>query len=464
MIALFIFNSSVRMIELGLIDLSANSRRRLAQLVERWTSAQPDARHFSLPQVSLHLLAPQEVRFHGALDVCLIGPELISADAAYINLIRQQLPGKVILCVLDSNTFSFGMVEQLGRLGVDDVLMDTASSEEFFRRLVLLKRRVASPEKGELIVVDAARGGVGATLVAAALAEGYLDAGKSVCVVDGDIFSQDLTRFLQVRPHVNESLRLLLDCQRVVTAETVLECAFSVWANEPNFKCVPPPVATDEAIFSSSQACRTFVGVLEILQSKHQVVVVDAAPLIGGCRQALYQSADEVVLVANRDPAGAFATRQAASLIGGCLRAGARFTSVINQNSKLQASLHVVRQQVLAVDSSTRRNFVIPYAPQAARWACSGRTAFPALKRSIRMMLDGADSKHSWGVARIAKELKSRVIRHTKAPMVRGESALSLQRVQGTAALALPPANTPAQVSDEATVSDVPISKAVLAG
>jgi MinD-like ATPase involved in chromosome partitioning or flagellar assembly len=410
------------MIELGLIDLSAHSRRRLAQLVERWTSAQPDARHFSLPQVSLHLLAPQEVRFHGALDVCLIGPELISADAAYINLIRKQLPGKVILCVLDSNTFSFGMVEQLGRLGVDDVLMDTASSEEFFRRLVLLKRRVASPEKGQLVVVDAARGGVGATLVAAALAEGYLEAGKTVCAVDGDIFSQDLTRFLQVRPYVNESLRLLLDCQRVVTLETVAECAFSVWTDEPNFKCVPPPVATDEAIFSSSQACRTFIGVLEMLQSKHQVVVVDAAPLIGGCRQALYQSADEVVLVTNRDPAGAFATRQAASLIGGCLRAGARFTSIINQNSKLQTSLQVVRQQVLAVDSAARRNFVIPFSPQAARWACSGRTAFPSLKRSIRTIVDDADSKRAWGVAHLADALKTRLARRTKASLVGRES------------------------------------------
>jgi MinD-like ATPase involved in chromosome partitioning or flagellar assembly len=457
------------MIELGLIDLSADGRRRLAQLVERWTWSQPEARHFSLPRVSLHLLAPQEVRFHGALDVCLIGPELIGADAAYINVIRQQLPGKIVLCVLDSTTFSFGMIEQLGRLGVDDVLMDTASSEEFFRRLVLLRRRVASTEKGRLIAVDAARGGVGATTISAALAEGWLDAGKTVCVVDGDIFSQDLTRFLQVRPCVNEPLRLLLDCQRVVTAETVAECAFPVWADEPRLKCVAPPVATDEAILSSSQACRTFIGVLEILQSQYQVVVVDAAPLIAGCRQALYQSADEVVLVANRDPAGAFATRQAVSLIGGYLRPESRLTTVVNQNSKVQAPLSVVRQQVLALDTRPQRSFVMPFVAQAARWACSGRTAFAALQRSVRPIIahedtDGGEGRfRAFGVALAA--VANRIV--PKVPTgrnVASSEAREGRRMEGGASLVLLPTITTEPATDSETARDAPVSRAVVAG
>ncbi len=451
------------MIELGLIDLSAEGRRRLAQLVERWTWSQPEARHFSLPRVSLHLLAPQEVRFHGGLDVCLIGPELISADAAYVNLIRQQLPGKVVLCVLDSTAFSFGMIEQLGRLGVDDVLMDTASSEEFFRRLVLLKRRVSSSEKGRLVVVDAARGGVGATLVSAALAEGWLDAGKSVCVIDGDIFSQDLTRFLQVRPYVNEPLRLLLDCQRTITAETVAESAFPVWEDEPRFKCMPPPVATDEALLSSSQACRTFVAVLEVLQAQFQVVVVDAAPLVAGCRQALYQSADEVVLVANRDPAGAFANKQAIALIGGYLRPGAQFTTIINQNSKIQASLSVVRHQVLVHNDIPARTFVIPYSPRAARWACSGHSAFPWLKRSIKPMLaDSEVTARNWVGSAFALVSSSvqRLISRRRASAQIAARTYSLER--NLASGALQPAVTGQHALDQGDAEDALVSKAVV--
>jgi hypothetical protein len=302
-------------------------------------------------------------------------------------------------------------------------------------------------------------------LVTAALAEAWLDAGKNVCVVDGDIFSQDLTRCLQVRPYVNEPLRLLLDCQRVVTAETVAECAFPVWRDESRFKCVPPPVATDEALLSSSQACRTFVAVLEVLQSQFQAVVVDAAPLVGGCRQALYQCTDEVVLVANRDPAGAFANRQAVSLIGGYLRPIARLTSVINQNSKAQASLCVVRQQVLVHNDIPTRTFVLPYSSQGARWACSGRTAFPALKRSIQPLLDDGEENAQRGVGKVLMALLSsarRIMPKKRAPKTAGKLVVSSGQDFGSTALL--PAGRTEQSFEQGDVEDALVSKAVVSG
>ena len=91
------------MIELGIVDLSASARRHLASLVERWAWVSPESR-VSTPRVSLHLLSPEEVRFHGALDVCVVGPELIACDAAYITTLRQELSDKLILCVVDSRT------------------------------------------------------------------------------------------------------------------------------------------------------------------------------------------------------------------------------------------------------------------------------------------------------------------------------------------------------------------------
>ena len=106
------------MIELGIIDLSADGRRRIASLIEKWTWVSPDSR-VSTPRVSLSLLSPEEIRFNGSLDVCVIGPELIGCDAAFIHTIRQQVPGKLILCVLTQEIYSFGLIEQLGRLGVD---------------------------------------------------------------------------------------------------------------------------------------------------------------------------------------------------------------------------------------------------------------------------------------------------------------------------------------------------------
>jgi MinD superfamily P-loop ATPase len=375
------------MIELGIIDLSADGRRRIASLIEKWTWVSPDSR-VSTPRVSITLLSPEEIRFNGSLDVCVIGSELIGCDAAYIHTIRQQLPGKLIMCVLTQEIYSFGLVEQLGRLGVDDVLLDSATSDEFFRRLVLLQRKITHKRRGRMVVVGSARGGVGCTFIAAALAEGYLTAGKRVCAVDCDVISQDLTRFLQVRPHVSEPLRLLVDQHRVVTSETVSECCVPVWEDEPNLVCVPPAAGQDESIFASARAARALIAIVEVLQTHHDVIVVDTAALPAVTTSALYQICDEAVFVANRDPAGAFAHRQELLLLSGCVRPDARISVVINDNSVACASVAVLRSEAFSVPGRISRSVVIPRTPKASRWPCSGATPYQFLDRFIDRLVE----------------------------------------------------------------------------
>ena len=375
-----------RMIELGIVDLSASARRRLAALVERWAWVSPDSR-VSIPRISIHLLSPEEVRFHGALDVCVVGPELIGCDAAYLTTLRRELNDKLILCVLDARTQSFGVIEQLGRLGVDDVLLESAGSDEFLRRLVLLQRRLRSRQRGRVIVVDSARGGVGATFVAALLAEGMVERGRTTCLVDGDYRSQDLTRFLQVKPHVSEPLRLLLEQQRLITGETVQECLHTVWSDEPRLRCVPPPAGSDDMLLASPAAVRSLVEVVETLAVLNERVVVDASPLGSGAKLALCQHADDVVFVANRDPSGAYANRQALCVVAGSMRNDARLQLVLNDCGRRAASWSLLERDVLSTLGRARESHHIPYSARAARWSCSGHTPYRFLRRHALSLL-----------------------------------------------------------------------------
>jgi MinD-like ATPase involved in chromosome partitioning or flagellar assembly len=371
------------MIELGIVDLSADGRRRLSSLIERWSWKAPDSR-ISVPRFSLHLLSPEELRFHGSLDVCVVGPELVSCDAAFINNLRQQIPDKILICVLDSRTYSFGLVEQLGRLGVDDVLIDTATSEEFFRRVLLLQRRVRDKARGRLVVVDSARGGVGKTFLAAALAEGWFSKGERVCVIDCDVVSQDLTRFLQVRPHINEPLRLLVDQQRVITTETVNECARAVWIDEPRLVCVPPVAGGDESFFSTPHTQRGFVAVIEALLLKYDRVLVDTSGLISAAKNTLFQICDELLFVVNRDASAAYANRQALSLIAGFLKPDASLCTLINDTGVGTASVPLLKEQVVVIAGRKISHVIIPRSPQAAAWVCSGYTPYRFLRRCLR--------------------------------------------------------------------------------
>lgn len=402
----------LRMIELGVVDLSADGRRRLSALIDRWAWSPPDSR-ISLPRISSHLLSPEELRFHGSLDVCVVGPELIGCDAAIIHSIRQQIPEKVLVAVLDSRTYSFGLVEKLGRFGIDDVLMDSASSEEFFRRILLLQRRLQTKKRGSLVVVDSARGGVGRTFIAAAIAEGWYARGLKVCVVDCDVISQDLTRFLQVRPCLNEALRLLIDQQRVVTTETVHECVANVWPDEPRLVCIAPPAGGDEAIFASQVAQRGLVSVLDLLLVQFDRVIVDTSGLLAAARNVLFQSCDQVVFVMNRDASAAYATRQALSLISGFIRHDARLVTILNDNGVGSADEALIRRQVAVLSGRPMSLITVPRSRRAAAWMCSGYTPYRFLKRSLESILtdSSSDSVQEYSLQRVFARLLSRISR-----------------------------------------------------
>jgi MinD-like ATPase involved in chromosome partitioning or flagellar assembly len=458
------------MIELGIVDLSAESRRRLTAVVERWAWTPPDFK-ISLPRLSLHSLSPEEVRFHGGLDVCVVGPELIGCDAAFIHGIRKQLNDKVLIAVLDARTYSFGLVEQLSRLGVDDVFLDTATSEEFFRRILLLQRRFQGKKRGSLIVVDSARGGVGKTFLTATVAEGWYAHGKSVCMVDTDVLAQDLARFFKVKPHVNEPLRLLIEQQRVVTAETVAECTREVWADEKKFVCVVPPAGRDESIFMSSGAQRGVTAVLEALLLAYDKVIVDSSGLPSTSRNALFQIADEVLFVMNRDISAAFANRQALSLIAGFMRHDAVLTAVLNDTGVGAAPIALLRDEVAVIAGRQMRHVVVPRSRRGAAWVCSGYTPYRFLSRSLLEIFtdvavsDGPSAPH----ARLKVLVESvwraitRRLRWLATP-IWGNTTSARQLKHGEGARSLLPAVTMPGIDPSTTDVGGLVSKPVLLG
>jgi Mrp family chromosome partitioning ATPase len=404
------------MIEVGVVDLSAESRRRLGALLEKWSWDTTDSVLASFPKLSINLLSPEEIKFHGGIEVCFVGPELINCDAAYIATLRKALPHQILICVLDSRTYSFGMIEQLGRLDVDDVLVDSASRDEFFRRLLLLTRKVTQKKSGQIVLVDAVKGGVGATFVAAGIAESYLNQGKRVCLVDTDVVTQDATRFLGCRPFVNEPLKLLLDQQRVVTSETVKECVFQVWDEETKLCCIPPAAASDQGTFSNPSVVRSFLSVLDTLRGLFDYVIVDAAPLIASARQTLAQVSSRVCLVVDRDPAGAYAHRHALNILSGCCRSDTELLVVINDTKRGGLSNRNLLDDVLVAKDRSLTTVVMPHQVRAGRWACSGATPaqfLPSVFSSLTLKENERVSKNSMaeGVSGILTTIKNLILR-----------------------------------------------------
>jgi len=122
--------------------------------------------------------------------------------------------------------------------------------------------------------------------------------------------------------------------------------------------------------------------------NQFDVVVVDSGGLPSATLVALYQVCDEVIYVANRDPGGSIAHRQALLLVAGYARLDARITTLINDNSVLAASVRTLKTESLVMPGREFREVVLPRSVRAASWPCSGGTPYQFLNRHIDDLVD----------------------------------------------------------------------------
>lgn len=400
------------MLQIAVVDLGAASRQELCTRYQSYVRQQFEQFPL-LPTYSIQPFAPNELSFNGTPDIFIVGPELVRADILEVSRLRALYPQTTIFVAVDDDLSSLSSIEQLARLGADDVLLSHMAAEDFVRKLVLLSRKRPIESHGSLIVVDGAKGGVGVTTVTAAIGEALAVQGHSVALIDGDFESQDLSRFLQSRPFINENLRLLLDEQRPVTKEFVDHCTVRMWAELPNLSVVPPPPEADDLWAPSTRQARIFTQFLEILQNSNRYIVVDLAALRGLFRDVLYRAADTLLCVVNNDPASLFASLDRVERIRRGAGAEARLSLVENGSFGIGVSNDLLRTEFARaahLDDSSWMPCTIPFCTKGAAWPASGGT-----------LLSVASGKTAKSLQKIVAALSARGDRETN----RSESSLA---------------------------------------
>lgn len=373
------------MIKIAVVDLSAESR---TGLMEECTSfLRLDSRDINLiPRISIKPFSLQELKFHAAPDICIIGPELAGAGLAEIPGVKKTIPGSSILVRIPGERASLSLIDDLARAGADDVISGDISPTDFLHKIILLSRRVAKTSNGKLLVVEGGKGGVGVTSVAAALAESLYEAGKSVALLDLDVETQDLSRFLQVRPFINENLRLLFDAHRPVTEEAVAECLVPVWQGSEGFDAMPPVADMDETMESSSLHVRTMLSILEVLDARYDCVVVDAACVRGELRKMFYRAADKLIFVINNDPATLYASSEKLVRIRGQLSSAAQLLVLENGSSRHGLNPKLLRAEfsrASKLEESCWASDGLPFCRQGMCWPGSGSTLFSQARSQL---------------------------------------------------------------------------------
>lgn len=383
------------MLNIVVVDATAAARSRIAEWLQRLFK-ESSAEQVILPQLNVKQLSRQELKFHSKPDVCIIGDELIAGELTEVASIRKILPDTILLAVTNPQLESVYTIEQLARCGVDDTISSNVGSREFLKKIILLSRKAGAKKNGKLIVVAGGKGGVGVTTVAAGVAEALIESKQKVALVDFDFETQDLSRFLQVRPFINENLQLLFEQARPVTQEFVQQCLVPVWHDEPLLFCMPPIAESEDLFDARAGYVRTLIGILEVLDSSYDCVVVDVGSARGGFLNALYRTADQVVLVMNNDPAALFASLAKIDRIRSYLAPNAELTVVENSVSRSGLPEKLLREEFSRAAKVSPDLWLfspIPFCRSGSRWPGSGATIYAQGNRKIKQALQALVSR-----------------------------------------------------------------------
>lgn len=378
------------MLRIAVVDVSAEARSRIAREIGSLQDGTVPELSL-LPRISVHQLSPEEVKFHGAPDLLIVGDELISQDIGVVGRLRSILPDTPIIIKLRRDQETLVLIEDLARLGADDTVSENIDPLSLCKKLILHCRRPKKGRTANLVLVDSAKGGTGITSIVAGLAEAAVLAGKKVAVVDLDSDTQDLSRFLQSRPFINENLELLVDGIRPITEEHVKQCLTSVWGEEEGLFCVSPCLMGDDSQGLTPLQTRNLISVLEIIDSMFDVVVVDVGSARGTLLRTLYRVADRVLLLVSNDPACLYATVSRMNTVRQWISPTAELVLVENLPTRNGLPREILTREINAatkIDDGKWFAKQIPSCRSASRWPGSGDTIFSRGKRSVATSLN----------------------------------------------------------------------------
>jgi MinD-like ATPase involved in chromosome partitioning or flagellar assembly len=354
-------------------------------------------------RVRVRVMHPEDA-FDEAYDVLVIDDITSFLSAHFVREVQRR--DRKVLGVFEETAGE----RRLHSLGVDAVISTVATPEQFIATIVDLaaSREVdeefaelvagldegddspAAPDKGRLLVVGGAGGGVGATEIAVAIAGELADRRLRVVLVDADDVSPNVAQRLAMTLHPN--IRTAMDrlqhhSGNVSEALVPHPSGFFVLLGLPNVR--------DWAEIRSGDA----VDVIDTLVDSADVVVVNVSPMVEesmagsrgegrfGVTRHLISLADDVALVAGQSPTAIVRTinwvADTHSLLG-----QASLHLVVNRFQEGVFVRGEIEQEMHDLVRPSSVTFV-PYDPKIARAAWEGtRVAKSGFRKAVATVVD----------------------------------------------------------------------------
>lgn len=220
------------------------------------------------------------------------------SDMAAVRTLAKGRRSDTVLVALADDNISLSQARALNHAGVDEVMPMSFVGEEIEGQIAKLDLAATkNTNRGKIIAVAQARGGVGATTVAVNLADQLAGRKKlrrkevrtSVALVDFDLQFGTVGSFLDLEEQ-DTLLQLALD--GTVPDATFLGQSMVSMENGLSVLAAPSKFAPLDSLRNDQVA-----GILDTLQRSHDYVVIDLPRALVGWVETILQRLDELVIV-----------------------------------------------------------------------------------------------------------------------------------------------------------------------
>ncbi len=326
-------------------------------------------------------------------DVLVLGSGLDDRAIAIARSSMTIAPWLHIIMFVSDEAYGGGAFRQAHSVGVRKVFPDSASPLDFLQELVAIHaefRKEGRTREGRVITIAHAKGGVGATTIAAALAEVCSFFNRKTMLWDLDVETRDLSRSLTVNGSEARVVSSWVNGSREISRESLKEALIAI-DNQVSVLMPPDKMAESMDIVCHTDGMGMAQRIIEIARVLFDVVIVDTGGRIGPAAGAVIRNSDVVLVVIDDTVLGLTAVdlylRYIKTLVGSI----DRIVFLVNPYSGALMGVPQIAAELEPahhLGEQAWRLPPIPNDPKGALWPGSGRTLYGLGQKATSLAIE----------------------------------------------------------------------------
>jgi cellulose biosynthesis protein BcsQ len=375
--------------KLLIVDGTTESQAAVAKRVEAFNPSD-----IEMLDLKVKLVGEKEFidRVHEA-DVLVIGAGVGERAVVLARQAVSLVPWLHIIMFVDDQAYGGGAFRAAHASGVRKVFPDSASALDFLQELVAIHaefRREGRAKEGRVVAIAHAKGGVGATSIAAALAEVCSVFNRRTMLWDLDVETRDLSRSLTVNGSEARVVSSWVNGSRDISRETLKDALIPI-SDEVSVLMPPDRMAESMDLVCHTDSIATVQRIIEISRVLFDVIIIDTGGRMGPAAGAILRAADIVVIVIDDTVLGLTAVDLYLTLVKTLVGGVDRLVFLVNPYSGALLGVPQIAAELEPahhLGEAPWRLPPVPNDPKASGWPGSGRTLYSMGQKGTRQTLE----------------------------------------------------------------------------